>query len=40
MILKTIGRELRALDPMNNSGLLMTRVTLSHELISLNAMNI
>ena len=31
--------ELKALDLMNNSGLLMTRATLSRELMSLNAMN-
>ena len=35
----TMGRELRALDDMNNSRLWMTRATQGRELKALDAMN-
>ena len=35
----TQGRELRALDVMNNSGLWIIEITLGHELRALDAMN-
>ena len=35
----TLGCELRTLDAMNNSGLLMTQKNLGHELRALNDMN-
>ena len=35
----TLGRELRALDAMNNSGLWLTLTTLGIEMKDLNVMN-
>ena len=35
----TLGRELKALNAINNSGLWMTLAFLGHELRSLNAMD-
>ena len=35
----TLGRELRALDAMNNSGLWITWATMGRELRALDAMN-
>ena len=34
-----LGREIRALDATNRSGLWMTRATLDHELKVMDAMN-
>ena len=35
----TLGRELKALDAMNSSGLCTTWATLGHELVALDATN-
>ena len=39
MLRMTLGRELRALNAKNESGLSMRRTTLGHELRALNAKN-